>query len=278
MIGAYRSFALTLTASGATRMRRREPLRTVGAGGEPQAKGVRVSRWSIALVGMVAVAAFALVSSLGVAATWASPVTTRVIDGCAIRPDTPPSGGLCNLRGAHLAKINFAGANLAGADFADANLAGAILANANLAGANLSRTDLAGANLTGANLAGADLTRADLAGALANQVAIANVTWNNTICPDFSDSTGDGGSCNTATAATGASAAPGTATAPGNLDGSSISGPLDTGASTNLNASVIGGAAALAFTGFPIAWVALIGAVLVSLGLLLLFLPVSAKS
>lgn len=232
----------------------------------------------LAGLGGVAGAALAVVSGLGATATWASPVATRVVGGCAIWTDAPPSGEGCSLRGARLVKANLVGSDLAGADLTGADLAGANLARANLARANLSRANLAGANLTGANLAGADLTGTDLAGALANQVIVANATWNNTICPDFSDSTGDGGSCNTAPATVVPSAAPGTPTAPGSLGGPGTSAPYDTGQSTNLNGSVVAGGAVLAFTGFPTAWVALLGAVLVGLGLLLLFLPVPAPA
>jgi hypothetical protein len=152
------------------------------------------------------------------------------------------------LRGANLVKGNFAGADLANADLAGAKLIGAKLAGANLVGANLAGSDLSGANmagadLTGANLTGANLARADLGGARTHNVTADGVTWDNTVCPDFSDSTGDGGSCQ----------------------------------STNLNGSVVGGGGALAFTGFATAKVALVGTVLVALGLILVFLPVPAK-
>jgi hypothetical protein len=91
----------------------------------------------------------------------------------------------CNLRG-----LNLSGANLANSDLSGANLSGANLTNSDLTGANLQNANLNGANLTNANLTGANLTGANLKNA-----TLTGVKWNNTICPDGTNSDADGGTC-----------------------------------------------------------------------------------
>jgi hypothetical protein len=230
------------------------------------------------VLGVMVGAVFVITSSFGATAAWASTGAARVVNGCTIRTDAPPSGESCNLRGANLVNGNFASADLANADLANADLADANFAGANLAGTDLSGAKMAGADLTGANLTGANLARADLAGALWHDVTAAGVTWDSTVCPDFSDSTGDGGSCNAAPAS-GARTATEQSTnpSPAALGSSTISAPYVAGQSTNLSGLAIGGAGALAFTGFATAKVALLGTVLVAVGLVLLFLPAPAK-
>ena len=65
-------------------------------------------------------------------------------------------------------------------DFEDANLSGAKIGYAFLYGA-----DFTGANLTGANLGGVFLSGAIFTG----------VTWSDTVCPDYTNSDSDGGTC-----------------------------------------------------------------------------------
>ena len=121
-----------------------------------------------------------------------------------------PATGQTDLRGASLAGKNLKGANLGGAELSNAvlqgdNLQGAFLANADLAGAKLQGTNLQGADLTGANLQnatlqgtnlqGANLTNANLHGATLQGANTNKVTWSNTTCPDGSNSSSDGGTC-----------------------------------------------------------------------------------
>ena len=241
-------------------------------------KGAPVLRTGVVFVGLAVGAIVAMVLGFSGPVAWASTGTVRVLDGCTVGTGAPPSGQACNLRNAQLAKVNLAGVDLAGADLTNADLAGANLTGTNFVGTDMSRANMAGADLTGAIFTGANLTNADLAGAVANDVTIDNVTWSDTICPDFSDSTGDGGSCNTApTAAPSTPVEPGPVPGSGSLDGSTLSTPYDTGQATNLTGSVVGGGAALAFTGFPTAGVAVLGAALVALGLFLLFLPAPVR-
>lgn len=93
-----------------------------------------------------------------------------------------------NLASSQLQGADLSGSDARGADMSYTNLAGATLrwstlmwsnfSFADLTGANLSGAFLAGANFHGANLSGADLTGADLTG----------VNWQDTICPDGTNS------------------------------------------------------------------------------------------
>ncbi|MGO9559893.1 MAG: pentapeptide repeat-containing protein [Acidimicrobiales bacterium] len=58
------------------------------------------------------------------------------------------------------------------------------------AGCNKSHADLELANLYGA-----DLIRATLTGANLKSADLKGVTWNDTVCPDGTNSNNDGGSC-----------------------------------------------------------------------------------
>jgi uncharacterized protein YjbI with pentapeptide repeats len=102
-----------------------------------------------------------------------------------------------NLEGANLAGANLNGAILENADLSGALLGGANLNNANLIKAILFGATLAGTNLHGANLTGANLTRAILTGANLHGANLTNVIWDDTTCPDGtnSDDPGNGGTC-----------------------------------------------------------------------------------
>jgi uncharacterized protein YjbI with pentapeptide repeats len=111
----------------------------------------------------------------------------------------------CNLHGLDLSLAEIAKANLSGANLDRANLIGTDLSGANLTGANLNDTKLNaahlvgtianGANLRGANLATADLAGANLTEANLRRANLIDVVWSNTICPDGTNSDGDGGTC-----------------------------------------------------------------------------------
>jgi phospholipase C len=100
-----------------------------------------------------------------------------------------------DLSGADLRVVEAEGADLAGDDLTnakldDAKLQGANLAGADLTGASARIAQLQGADLQGANLTGADLRLAKLTGA-----NLRGVTWSNTTCPDGTNSSSDGGTC-----------------------------------------------------------------------------------
>jgi uncharacterized protein YjbI with pentapeptide repeats len=98
-------------------------------------------------------------------------------------------GPFAILNNAMLAGVNLAGDDLDDAIFGGATLSGADLSDANLIQANLEGADLEGANLDGANLTGANLAQADLANAVNFATADWNgVAWNDTTCPDGTNS------------------------------------------------------------------------------------------
>jgi hypothetical protein len=125
----------------------------------------------------------------------------------------------CDLAGADLASLNLEdiwmrGANLTGADLSGDNLLHTEANPATLTDANLTNADILG-NFAGSDLAGADLTGATM-DAYAGGTNFTNVnftnantggtttgsgntftgaTWNNTICPDLTNSNNDGGTC-----------------------------------------------------------------------------------
>jgi uncharacterized protein YjbI with pentapeptide repeats len=125
-----------------------------------------------------------------------------------------PSDAIGRYPGSDFSGANFSGANLAGTNFSDSNFTGANLSGAML-GMEFMSSEFAGVNFTGATLTGARLanvllvrsnfTDANLSGAyfygfgiLGNVTAwarIGNVIWNNTICPDGTNSDANNGSC-----------------------------------------------------------------------------------
>ncbi len=96
---------------------------------------------------------------------------------------------------ANLSDTYLFSADLTYADLENANLQNAKLNGANLNGANLNGANLNGANLTGAGLTGANLTGANLTGAGLSGTNLNSVVWNNTICPDGTNSDDNGNTC-----------------------------------------------------------------------------------
>jgi uncharacterized protein YjbI with pentapeptide repeats len=133
-----------------------------------------------------------------------------------------------DLDGTNLGQSNLDYANFTDANFTDARVTNVRLRSAKLVGANITGADLTGAflvnlssggitgtagalphhwklvdgyligpdaNLRGADLDGANLTRADLKGAHLRGADLTGVTWDNTTCPDGTNSNNDGGTC-----------------------------------------------------------------------------------
>ncbi len=94
------------------------------------------------------------------------------------------------LAGANLQGDNLKGVSANGADFTDADLQGDNLQGGTFLGATFMNANLAGSNLKSANLTGADLGGADVQGA-----NLQAIVWSNTICPDRTNSNGDGSTC-----------------------------------------------------------------------------------
>jgi uncharacterized protein YjbI with pentapeptide repeats len=123
------------------------------------------------------------------------------------------------LTGAHLSEVTLTDANLTNADLSNSALLRVIFQGTNLTDANLTNADLGSrstnysvdfefadltgadlqgtsaeyadfqyANLNDANLSDADLDFADLQGATANDVTLTGATWDETTCPDGTNS------------------------------------------------------------------------------------------
>jgi hypothetical protein len=106
----------------------------------------------------------------------------------------------CDLRGANLSGASLSSANLRDANLSGANLSNASLNGADLEGANMNGADLSGANLRDADLRDATLNSADLSGANLTDADLilaflSGANWNNTTCPDGTNSDDNGGTC-----------------------------------------------------------------------------------
>ncbi len=107
---------------------------------------------------------------------------------------------LATLAGVDAGGALFVNATLSDAKMADAELAGADMSGARLTDSHLTGADLTGADfeevdLDGANLEGANLTQADLNDSYMTDVNVTDVVWNDTTCPDGSNSDRDGNTC-----------------------------------------------------------------------------------
>lgn len=104
--------------------------------------------------------------------------------------------GNASLPGARLEHANLRGVVADGVALRGASLSGANLAGAYLIGAHLRGATLVGANLAGADLSDADLSHVDLLHAVVTQTTrIPYVVWNDTICPDGTNSNANGHTC-----------------------------------------------------------------------------------
>ena len=127
---------------------------------------------------------FAFISSGGIVGTPASlPENFSIVAGYIVGPSAVLLGA--DLPDADLAGLDLNTTNLGEADLEGADLAGAGGGFMNLVDADLSDADLQGLDLTASNLTGADLTNANLSDAI----------WNDTTCPDGTNSNNDGGTC-----------------------------------------------------------------------------------
>ncbi|MCC6791570.1 MAG: pentapeptide repeat-containing protein [Thermomicrobiales bacterium] len=102
---------------------------------------------------------------------------------------------LAFLSNAFLWSVDLTGANLFLAEIRDATMTKANLSRAFLVNANLTGSYLWQADLTGARLDRANLRNAKLRSATMEQVVLTGVSWNNTICPDGTNSDENDGTC-----------------------------------------------------------------------------------
>ena len=93
-----------------------------------------------------------------------------------------------NMSGTYMVNANLCRANLAGAYLGIAVLDYSVLCHANLMGAYLGGASLWNVNFKEADLSGADLSNADMRYAILDRTNLDQVIWNNTVCPDGSNS------------------------------------------------------------------------------------------
>ena len=107
--------------------------------------------------------------------------------------DTAPNGTGCNYIGQD---ANWVGCDFAGVGFSGYNLSFSDFTDVDFAGAYMSHAELSYDDFYMDNLTGVDFTQSDLTGAAFSDVSeLADVIWNNTICPDGTNSDNDGGTC-----------------------------------------------------------------------------------
>lgn len=92
------------------------------------------------------------------------------------------------------------GSRLSGKDFTDAFLPAIYAGNQDLSNSNFKRAAfnksvLRGANLKNSNFTNADFTDVDMTGAVTTGARFNGVIWNNTTCPDGTNSNSNGGTC-----------------------------------------------------------------------------------
>jgi uncharacterized protein YjbI with pentapeptide repeats len=107
---------------------------------------------------------------------------------------------LATLAGADADGATFVNATLSDAKLPDAELAGADMVGARMTDSHLTDAVLTGADLQdvdfdGASLQGANFTQADLDDAYMTPVNVTGAVWDDTTCPDGSNSNNDGDTC-----------------------------------------------------------------------------------
>jgi uncharacterized protein YjbI with pentapeptide repeats len=95
-----------------------------------------------------------------------------------------------------------------GADFSAADLTDAVFDSADLSTADLTGADLTDAYFFYSNLSGVNLRQANLQNAVVFGSSFAGVQWDDTTCPDGTNSTANGGSCCAHLVGTAASCSP----------------------------------------------------------------------
>jgi uncharacterized protein YjbI with pentapeptide repeats len=98
-----------------------------------------------------------------------------------------------DLSGANLS-LSYLEGDFTGADLSNINGGGYIVFSGDFIGADLTNADLSGARI-GVEGNSADLTNADLTNANLSGAVFGSITWNNTTCPDGTNSDDNGDTC-----------------------------------------------------------------------------------
>jgi uncharacterized protein YjbI with pentapeptide repeats len=128
--------------------------------------------------------------------------TDVVLDGADL------TGAALNLDGASYGGVSAVGTALPtgyvvvggyllgyGADLSGGDFTGAVLNYTSLTDDNFTGADFAGVDVDHTDFTGSDFTGADLDGANFSSTTLSGVTWDNTTCPDGTNSDADSGTC-----------------------------------------------------------------------------------
>jgi len=112
------------------------------------------------------------------------------VNTCSSSPGPGLNFSYCSLSNSSWEYVDLKDALLVGTTLTSSNLDYGDFEDANLSGAKIGYAFLYGADFTGANLTGANLGGVFLSGAI-----FTGVTWSDTVCPDYTNSDSDGGTC-----------------------------------------------------------------------------------
>jgi Pentapeptide repeats (8 copies)/Collagen triple helix repeat (20 copies) len=93
-----------------------------------------------------------------------------------------------DLQGALFNGARMSGVYIEHSNLEDANLSGVLLPNATISGTDFSGANLFQADLQDATVVGANFTNANLTGAFDTGATLLSITWDNTTCPDGTNS------------------------------------------------------------------------------------------
>ncbi len=89
----------------------------------------------------------------------------------------------------------FDNVNLSNRDLSGAVMVGTTFTQSNLQGTNFTNSPMQSADLSSSTIQGANFTNANLEGARIDGLDFTNVIWDNTVCPDGSNSDTNGNTC-----------------------------------------------------------------------------------
>ena len=96
---------------------------------------------------------------------------------------------------ANLRQANFSRSKLTDVSFAGSELRKSLFKRSKARGVSFQGADLTKADMRGADLRGADMQRANLRGARLRGAKLGKVNWDNTICPDGTNSDANANTC-----------------------------------------------------------------------------------
>ena len=117
--------------------------------------------------------------------------------GSSYPPNACPSCDLTGIdrSGEDIRGVYLPWANLSNGHFVGTNLSESMIDHANCSYADFTNASLSSSNAYMTNFNNANFTNADLSGMVTTQNDVIGAIWNNTICPDASNSNDNGNTC-----------------------------------------------------------------------------------